>query len=144
MNDGTDISLFKILFLLFIFVPLIEIYLLIEIGAHIGAMPTIALIIFTAVLGVFLLRLQGLMTLAKVRHSMDQGELPAAALLEGLMLLIAAALLLTPGFFTVLKDLAGTNGNYFTANRLFCGGVRDHDASSAGAFLLHALDDHAI
>ncbi len=92
--------MFKILILLFIFVPLIEIYLLIEIGTQIGAIPTIALIMFTAVLGVSLLRLQGLITLAKVRHSMDHGEIPAAALLEGLMLLIAAVLLLTPGFFT--------------------------------------------
>ena len=92
--------MFNLFILLFIFTPLIEIYLLITIGSEIGALPTIALILFTAGLGVALLRIQGLMTLTKIRQSLDQGELPAATMLEGLMLLIAGALLLTPGFFT--------------------------------------------
>ena len=92
--------MFNLFILLFIFTPLIEIYLLITIGSEIGALLTIALILFTAGLGVTLLRIQGLMTLTKIRQSLDRGELPAATLLEGLMLLIAGALLLTPGFFT--------------------------------------------
>jgi len=92
--------LFKILVLLFICIPLIEIYLLIQIGAHIGALPTLGLIVLTALIGAFLLRIQGLITLAKIRHSMDRGELPAGSLIEGLILLIAGVLLLTPGFFT--------------------------------------------
>jgi len=93
-------NLFKLLFIIFLLVPLLEIYLLIKIGSQIGAIATIALVLFTAALGVFLLRLQGLATITKVRNSVDQGELPAVALLEGLLLLIAGALLLTPGFFT--------------------------------------------
>ena len=92
--------MFKLLILLFIFVPLTEIYLLIQVGTLIGAVPTLALIVLTAFVGVFLLRIQGLMTLAKIRQSMDQGELPAGSLIEGLILLIAGVLLLTPGFFT--------------------------------------------
>jgi UPF0716 protein FxsA len=92
--------LFKILFLLFISIPLIEIYLLIQIGASIGAATTVILCIFTAALGAFLVRLQGLHTIAKVKQSMDRGELPAVTLLEGLMLLLTGVLLLTPGFFT--------------------------------------------
>lgn len=92
--------MFNLFLLLFIFTPLIEIYLLIHIGNEIGALPTIALILFTAGLGVTLLRIQGFLTLANIRQSLDRGELPAAAMLEGLMLLIAGALLLTPGFFT--------------------------------------------
>jgi len=92
--------LFNLFIILFIFIPLIEIYLLIAIGSEIGALLTIALILFTAGLGVTLLRQQGLITLAKIRQSLDRGELPAATLLEGLMLLIAGALLLTPGFLT--------------------------------------------
>ena len=86
--------------MLFITAPLLEIYLFIKIGAQIGAIPTIALILFTAILGVFLLRLQGLITLAKIRQSLDNGELPAISLIEGLILLVAGALLVTPGFFT--------------------------------------------
>jgi len=85
---------------LFIFTPLIEIYLLIQIGSEIGALPAIGLCLFTAGLGLVLLRIQGFITLTKIRHSLDQGELPAATMLEGLMLFIAGALLLTPGFFT--------------------------------------------
>ena len=92
--------MFNLFIILFIFIPLIEIYLLIAIGSKIGALLTIALILFTAGLGVALLRQQGLITLKKIRQSMDRGELPATTLLEGLMLLIAGALLLTPGFLT--------------------------------------------
>ena len=73
---------------------------MIQIGAQIGALPTLGLIVLTAVIGAFLLRIQGLVTLAKIRHSMDQGELPAGSLIEALILLIAGVLLLTPGFFT--------------------------------------------
>jgi UPF0716 protein FxsA len=81
--------LFKILFILFLIVPLVEITILIEIGKVVGAAYTIMLVIGTAVLGAALLRQQGLSTL-----------LPATELIEGLMLLVAGALLLTPGFFT--------------------------------------------
>lgn len=73
---------------------------MIEIGSQIGPVATISLVLFTAALGVFLLRLQGLATLNKVRTSLDNRELPAIPLVEGLFLLIAGALLLTPGFFT--------------------------------------------
>ena len=92
--------MFRILLLLFIAIPLLEIYLLIQIGEEIGALPTIGLVIFTAVLGVWLLRWQGLATLAQVQVSMAQGKLPAIPLIEGLFLLVAGALLLTPGLFT--------------------------------------------
>lgn len=92
--------MFKILFLLFLIVPLIEVVILIQVGRAIGAGYTIIVIIGTAALGAALLRWQGLATLARVRLSMDQGRLPATELIEGLLLLIAGALLLTPGFFT--------------------------------------------
>lgn len=92
--------MFKILFLLFLIVPLIEIVILIQVGKAVGAGYTVILIIGTAALGAALLRWQGLATLARVRLSMDQGRLPATELIEGLLLLIAGALLLTPGFFT--------------------------------------------
>lgn len=89
-----------ILFLLFLAVPLLEIYLLIKVGSIIGALPTVLLVVFTAVLGVFLLRLQGFATLNRVRVTLAQGGLPAMEMLEGAVLLVAGALLLTPGFFT--------------------------------------------
>ena len=92
--------MFKILFFMFLAIPLIEIAILLEIGKVVGVAYTIILVIGTAALGAALLRQQGLSTTAKVQMNMDQGNLPATELIEGLMLLVAGALLLTPGFFT--------------------------------------------
>ena len=89
-----------LLFLLFLLVPLLEVYFLIKVGSAIGAIPTIALVVFTALLGAMLLRVQGLVTLARCRQVLARGELPALELLEGVLLLFAGGLLLTPGFFT--------------------------------------------
>ncbi len=91
---------FPLLFLLFLLIPLLEIYLLIEVGGVIGALPTVALVVLTAVLGAFLLRLQGFSTMNRMRATMMRGRLPAVEILEGGALLLAGALLLTPGFFT--------------------------------------------
>lgn len=92
--------MFKFLFLIFLFVPVIEIYLLIQVGSVIGALNTIGLVIGTAILGAFLLKRQGLSTYARVQETMRRGEVPAIEMLEGIILLVAGALLLTPGFFT--------------------------------------------
>lgn len=92
--------MFKIFFLLFLFIPLIEIYLLIKVGGHIGAGWTVFLVVFTAVLGAALLRQQGLSTLRRLQECTQRGELPAIPMVEGAFLLVAGALLLTPGFFT--------------------------------------------
>lgn len=92
--------MFRILFTLFILIPLLEIYLLIKVGGAIGALPTVLLVIFTAVLGAVLLRTQGLFTYARVQASLARGELPTVAMLEGVVLLVSGAMLLTPGFFT--------------------------------------------
>lgn len=89
-----------IILALFILTPLIEIYLFIEIGTAIGAWQTILLIVVTAVIGVALLRRQGLSTIQKIQAQMQRGELPAVGMLEGIMLFIAGAILLLPGFFT--------------------------------------------
>ncbi|MEK8018220.1 MAG: FxsA family protein [Candidatus Parabeggiatoa sp.] len=93
-------NLFQILLVLFIFVPIFEIYLFITVGSFLGALPTIFLVIFTAILGAYLLRRQGLATIQKAQATMEQGQIPATALFEGILLLIGGALLLTPGFFT--------------------------------------------
>lgn len=90
----------RLLFILFLTVPLIEIYLLIKVGSVLGALPTVALVILTAVIGAALLRMQGFVTMQRVRQSMARGEIPALEMLEGVVLLICGALLLTPGFFT--------------------------------------------
>lgn len=91
---------FRLLFALFILVPLVEIYLLMQVGSVIGAFPTIILVVVTAIVGVTLLRAQGLSTLMDAQRSMASGEIPALQLLEGAALLVSGALLLTPGFVT--------------------------------------------
>ncbi|VAW97898.1 UPF0716 protein FxsA [hydrothermal vent metagenome] len=91
---------FQILFLIFISVPILEIYLLIQVGSQVGAFFTVVLVVATAVLGAALIRSQGLQTIEKIKNCSSRGELPAEPLIEGLLLLIAGALLLTPGFFT--------------------------------------------
>ena len=90
----------KILFLIFLVVPLVEIYLLIQIGSIVGAGTTIFLVVFTAMLGALLVRTQGFSTLARVQSQLADGQVPAVEIVEGLFLFIAGALLLTPGFFT--------------------------------------------
>ncbi|MGB5259929.1 MAG: FxsA family protein [Gammaproteobacteria bacterium] len=93
-------SPFPVLFLLFLLVPLVELWFLIKVGGWIGALPTVALTVMTAVIGASLARLQGLKTLLRMRQTMARGETPAIEVIEGVMLLAAALLLLTPGFFT--------------------------------------------
>ncbi len=88
------------LLLLFILVPLLEIYLFIKIGGAIGAGLTVLAVVLTAVIGVGMLRVQGLSTLARFRGAAARSESPAFELLEGVILLLGGALLLTPGFFT--------------------------------------------
>lgn len=92
--------MFPILLLLFIFVPIIEIGLFISVGGYLGLWPTIALVLITAFVGASLVRSQGLQTLMSVQGKLQQGELPAQQILEGVMLAIAGVLLLTPGFMT--------------------------------------------
>lgn len=91
---------FPIFAVLFLVVPILEITLLIQVGSVIGALWTVFLVVFTAVLGAYLLRQQGLSTLTRFQNSMAQGKMPANEMLEGLVLIVGGALLMTPGFFT--------------------------------------------
>ena len=89
-----------VLALLFIAVPALEIYALIEIGGQIGALPTLAIIVATGVLGAALARHQGLSALREVQRSLATGAHIGRSVVEALLVLCASVLLLTPGFFT--------------------------------------------
>ncbi|HEC28943.1 MAG TPA: FxsA family protein [Gammaproteobacteria bacterium] len=93
-----DLRIF--IFLLFIGLPLLEIYLLIEAGSAIGAIPVIFIIVFTGVLGALLLKHQGTYSLSRIRKSMERGEIPAMAMFESVFIFAAAILLLVPGLIT--------------------------------------------
>ncbi len=88
------------LLLLFIAVPTIELVLLLKIGSMIGILPTVAVILITGVLGAGLARLQGLSVLGQLQAEMGTGRLPAGPMVDGAIILVAAALLMTPGFLT--------------------------------------------
>lgn len=86
--------------LLFIAVPLVEMVVLIKVGQQIGALSTIALVILTAVIGIALLKQQGIAMLNRANWKMNQGQIPAREMAEGIVLAVGGALLLTPGFVT--------------------------------------------
>ncbi len=88
------------LLLLFIVLPAVELGLLIELGQRIGTLETLALIVVTGIVGASMARSQGLSLLSRVREQISAGEMPADSLLDGLMILIASALLVTPGVLT--------------------------------------------
>ena len=86
--------------LVFIGIPLIEIALFVVVGERIGLLWTIVIVIATAIAGTSLLRMQGAGALANARSAMDTGRLPVESVADGIFLLIAGILLLTPGFLT--------------------------------------------
>lgn len=92
--------MFRLLVILFLTVPLLEIFLLLKVGSLIGALWTIFLVVLTAIIGASLLRMQGINTIQRLQECTSRGELPAIPMIEGAFLLFAGALLLTPGFFT--------------------------------------------
>ncbi len=92
------------LFLAFTLIPIIELYLLIEIGTIIGALNTVILVIATGFAGAWLARLQGMQTMIRVRSSLQQGIMPTEELMDALLIFMAGIVLLTPGFIT---DAAG-------------------------------------
>jgi UPF0716 protein FxsA len=89
-----------ILLAAFVIVPLAEIAVLIKVGSWLGLAPTLALIVLSAVIGIAMLRRQGLGVLARAQRLLEQGVLPVAEVFEGLCLVVAGALLLIPGFIT--------------------------------------------
>jgi UPF0716 protein FxsA len=96
--------LFLRLFLLFTLIPAIELYLIIKVGSVIGALNTIFIIIFTGILGAYYAREQGFRVVNNIQRKMQEGAVPGDDLVNGAMLLVGGAFLITPGFLT---DFAG-------------------------------------
>lgn len=86
--------------LMFVAMPIIEIAVLLRVGSALGWLPTLAIVVLTAILGTAMLRQQGLATLNTARQRLNAGEMPAQQMLEGVVLLVGGVLLLTPGFVT--------------------------------------------
>ncbi len=88
------------LLLLFIAVPAAELALLIEVGSRIGTLATLAIIVATGILGAALARQQGVRTIGAIQADLARGEIPASAMVDGVIILVAGALLITPGILT--------------------------------------------
>ncbi len=88
------------LFLIFAVIPVVELALLIKVGSVIGTLNTIIIVILTAIVGAYMVKLEGMVVMYRVQENMQQGIFPAEELINGMMILMAGALLLTPGFFT--------------------------------------------
>ena len=95
------------LILLFIGVPLIELAILIKIGQLLGLGYTLGLVIFTGILGAYLARWQGFITLRKIQEDVNNGRMPADSLFDGVLILCSGILLLTPGLITDLIGFIG-------------------------------------
>ena len=91
---------FAVLLIIFTVTSLIELALLIEVSRHIGTWGTILLVIITAIVGTSVLQRQGLSTIARIHQSLGQGIAPVETLIEGVLLIVAGAFLLTPGIIT--------------------------------------------
>ncbi|GAB1104808.1 MAG: FxsA family protein [Shewanella algae] len=96
---------FLIMFIIFVLIPVVELSVLIRVGEVLGSWNTVALVILTAVVGVSLVRSQGLSTLMSVQKKLAAGEAPGQEIVEGMMLAMAGILLLIPGFVTDLIGL---------------------------------------
>ena len=88
------------IFLVFIIIPILEITIFITVGSNIGVLNTIAIILITALVGIFLVRRRGLSLLLNARQNMSEGMMPTEEIKGGIFLLISGLLLITPGFFT--------------------------------------------
>jgi UPF0716 protein FxsA len=88
------------LFFLFTLIPVIELALLIEIGSKIGILNTVVIVILTAIIGAYMVRTEGMGVMYRIQQNMKDGMFPGEELISGAMILVAGALLLTPGFFT--------------------------------------------
>ena len=93
-----------LLILLFTVVPMIELYVLIKVGQHIGALNTLMIVVAIGIAGAFLAKLEGLRVLYSVQKDLQEGRMPTSKILDGFLIFAGAVLLITPGFLT---DIVG-------------------------------------
>lgn len=123
--------MFRVLFALFIIVPIIEITVLMQVGELIGAWPTVAIVIVSAWLGAKYVRQQGLATMQSVQTKMAEGEMPSSEIVTGVMLLVAGVLLVTPGFVT---DIFGLSLLIPAVRQALASTVQQHIKTNQGSF----------
>jgi UPF0716 protein FxsA len=103
---GTLALVPALLFLAFLVVPLVELYVLLQVGSAIGALNTVVLVVLVGVAGAWLVKREGLGVVRRVRSQVAAGQVPGRELVDGFLILFGGALMLTPGFVTDLVGLA--------------------------------------
>ena len=98
--------MFAVLALLFLVVPFIELFVLIQVGQTIGALPTIALLVVVSIVGAWLVKREGLGVVRRAQEQVRRAQVPTTELIDGVLILFAGALMLTPGFFTDFFGIA--------------------------------------
>jgi UPF0716 protein FxsA len=93
-----------VLVLLLIVAPLVELYVIVQVAHHVGIFDTIALLLIESAIGAWLLRRQGLNTLARIGQAVEEHRVPGKELVDGLLIIVAGALMLAPGF---ISDIVG-------------------------------------
>ena len=96
--------MFAVLALLFLVVPFLELYVLIQVGRVVGALPTVALLLLVSAAGAWLVKREGLSVLRRAQAQLREGHVPTTELVDGVLIVLAGALLVSPGFVT---DAAG-------------------------------------
>jgi UPF0716 protein FxsA len=115
--------MFAKLLILFIVIPILELALLIKLGTIIGTLNTIALVILTAILGAYMVRVEGINVMYRFQENLARGTLPAEELFDGAMILVAGAFLLTPGIIT---DIVGFLFVFPSSRRILKKAIRNY------------------
>lgn len=131
----------QILFILLIAIPFAEIYLLLSVGSLIGALPTIMMVVSTAVAGAWLLKQQGFATFQKLQSNLRQGIMPAYEMIEGPIIMFGGALLLTPGFIT---DLLGFVCLVPSLRRKLAQYLIEHHVFKRGMFYSAGVNENSV
>jgi UPF0716 protein FxsA len=97
---------FGILALLFLVVPLVELFVIIQVSAQIGGLQTVAILLVMSIAGAWLMKREGLEVFRRVQRQIQAGQVPGRALVDGFLILFGGALMLTPGFLTDLLGLS--------------------------------------
>ncbi|MEZ5281401.1 MAG: FxsA family protein [Acidimicrobiales bacterium] len=93
-------SSLAVLLAAFIIVPILELAVIIQVGSSVGVLPTLGLLIAVSIVGAWLVKFQGMGVLMRMRQQLAQGKMPTDELMNGVLILVAGALMLTPGFLT--------------------------------------------
>ncbi len=127
--------------LLFVVLPILELILLIEIGRHIGSLPTLGIVVLTGVTGAWLARTEGLRVIFRFQEELVSGRLPGQAMLDGICVLVGGAFLLTPG---VISDFLGFSLMLPLTRRRIQSWMRDNLERQVAEGRVHVVSSYGV